>query len=84
MKLEESPFDLVCVTWDDAEVDSGWDKVAEPKEALVLTVGFMMKKTKKHIVIAASITAGEYNTNQRIQIPMGMVKKIDVLKEKAP
>jgi hypothetical protein len=84
MKLENAPYDLVGVVWDDAEVDSGWDKVEEPTESLVLTVGYLVKKTRAHLVIAASITTGEYNTNQRIKIPKGMVKQITVIKEKAP
>ncbi len=82
MKLEDAPYDIVAVVWDDAEVDSGWDKVGEPKESLALTVGFLIKKTRKHLVIAGSITSGEYNTNQRIQIPRGMVKELIVIKEK--
>lgn len=84
MTLNDAPFDLVSVVWDDAECDSGWDAAAEPKESLVLSVGFLVKKTRKHIVLAGSITTGEHNTNQRIQIPKGMIKSIEVLKEKAP
>lgn len=81
MKLEEVPFDLVSVVWDDAEADTGWDKVSTPKEALVLTVGFLIKKTRKHIVIAGSVTTGEFNTNQRMQIPRAMIQSIEVLKK---
>lgn len=82
MTLNEAPYDLVSVIWDDAEVGSGWEAAEDPKEALVLTVGFLVKKTRKHVIIAGSITTGEHNTNQRIQIPKGMIKSIEVIKEK--
>ncbi len=84
MTLNDAPYDLVAVTWDDAEVDAGWDKVGEPKEALVLTVGFLVKKTRKHLVIAASVTTGEHNTNQRIQIPRGMLVSMETLRKGTP
>ena len=82
MNLNNAPYDLVAVIWDDAEVDTGWDKVGTPKEALVLSVGYLVKKTRKHVVLAGSITTGEYNTNNRMQIPKGMIKSIEVVKEK--
>lgn len=84
LSKEERKYDLVQIRWDDAECDSGWDKAQDPKEALVLSVGYLVKKTRKHYVLAGSITTGEHNTNQRIQIPKGMVKEVVVIKEKAP
>lgn len=68
-----TPYPLVECVWDDAETNGGWDKVPEPKQSLVLTVGFLIKETENHLVICHSITDSEYGTNGRIQIPRGMI-----------
>jgi hypothetical protein len=70
------PYPLVEVVWDDAAVDGGWDKVKEPKAELVLTVGFLTSKGPDHIIVSNSICSGEYGTNGRIQIPLGMIKSL--------
>lgn len=76
-------FDLVEVWWDDAtDLESGWtDKVEDIKHALALSVGFLIKETKEHIVLALD-TDADGQHNGRSQIPRGMVKKIKVLKKK--
>ena len=49
---------LVAVIWNDAESYAGWctveelDKVVAPE---CITVGFLIKKTKKIVVVATSI-----------------------------
>jgi hypothetical protein len=65
--------------WDDAECDDGWAPAPALKQALVLTVGFLVKESKEHICLAHSITTGEHNTNGRIQIPKKMIKKQRIL-----
>lgn len=85
MESGKYKFDLVEIIWDDAECGEGWD-VAPTKleEKLSVTIGFKLKETKKHILVAHTVDHNEVvNTNGRIQIPKGMIKKITVLKAKA-
>lgn len=83
LKRPKQCFDLVECWWDDAtDLEAGWtDKVEEIKPALALSVGFLVKETKDHIVLALDTDADGHH-NGRSQIPKGMVKKIKVLKKK--
>ena len=76
-------YDLVEVIWNDAsDLTSGWKKeIDEDEPALALSVGFLIRETKEHIVIALD-TDEEGHHNGRSQIPQGMVKKIKVLRKK--
>lgn len=76
-------YDLVEVWWDDASaLDAGWtDKVEEPVPQMCLSVGFLIKETDKHVIIAMDLDP-EGKHNGRSQIPQGMVKKMKVLKKK--
>lgn len=76
-------FDLVEVVWDDAtELPAGWsDEVGEIEPALALSVGFLIKETKDHIILALDLDANGHH-NGRSQIPRGMVKKLKVLRRK--
>ena len=76
-------FDLVECIWDDAtELAAGWsDEVEEIEPALAISVGFLVKETKDHIVLALDIDANGHH-NGRSQIPRGMVKKMKVLRKK--
>jgi hypothetical protein len=79
------PFDIVWVKWDDAESDYGWEKTSAlaPEEAIAHTVGFLVKETDTHIVVASTMSHDEdegHTTNNRLQIPRGMVKDIRVIK----
>jgi hypothetical protein len=73
---------MVEVVWDDAtELTQGWtDKLDDIEPALALSVGFLIKKTKHHIVIALDLD-GEGHHNGRSQIPLGMVKSLKVLRK---
>lgn len=83
MKRPHQRFDLVEVIWDDATTLDGWsDDADELRPCLVLSVGFLVKKTKNHIVLAQDI-APDGHAHGRGQIPIGgMVKRIKVLKKK--
>lgn len=83
MKRPFQKFDLVEVVWNDAsELTSGWtDKLDEDAPALALSVGFLVRETKEHIVIAQDLDE-EGHHNGRSQIPRGMVKKMKVLRKK--
>lgn len=76
-------YDMVEVTWDDAAGQAhGWTAKNETVEPyIVLSVGFLIKETEHHIVIAQD-TDGEGSHNGRSQIPRGMVKKLRVLRKK--
>jgi hypothetical protein len=81
MKLRH---DLIQVVWDDAgEVGAGWvqDHEIQPREMIAITVGFLIAKTKTHLVIAS--TVGEYLANTaQFQIPRKMIKTVSVLFKK--
>lgn len=74
--------DLVLITWDDAYTEDGWQdreayKPAEPQ--ICHTVGYVMEKNRKSIVVAQTIS--ENQTGARWRIPRGMVIKIEVLRK---
>lgn len=86
MKLSDSwPFDFVEVVWDDADTATGWEHETniEVDETPVTNFGFLIKKTRKHIIVGSGIyykeADGECAFNNRTTIPRGMVKKITVL-----
>jgi hypothetical protein len=78
MKLRH---DLVLVTWDDAaELSLGWMDEAEldPKLMIVRTCGFLVRKSKHHIIVAS--TVGDYaHCHAQFQIPRKMIQSIHVL-----
>lgn len=78
MKLRH---DLVLVTWDDAaELNLGWmeESEIEAKPMIVRTVGFMVRKTKKHVIVASTI--GDHaHCHAQFQIPRQMIQSIEVL-----
>lgn len=75
-------FPLIEVVWNDAsELTAGWtDNIDDTEPQLALSVGFLIKSDKEHIVIAMDLDA-EGHHNGRSQIPQGMVKKIKVLRK---
>ncbi len=78
----KQPFPIVAVIWDDATALDGWSSGGdEPIPCLVLSVGFLVKQTKKHIVLAQDLAPDGLQCG-RGQIPRGMVKQIKVLKKK--
>ena len=83
LKRPRQGFDLIEVIWDDAsELTAGWtDEIEKTEPALALSVGFLIKDSKDHIVIAMDIDDQGHH-NGRSQIPRGMVKKIKVLRKK--
>ena len=73
-KKQNYKYPLIEITWDDAEVTNHWETTAETivTDAMVTTVGFLVKETDTHLVIAS--TYADDLTNARIQIPKAMVK----------
>jgi hypothetical protein len=79
--LSPHKHDLVLITWDDAgELALGWVQDSEivPKELLAYSVGFLVKKTPKHVVLASTVGEPSANTNQ-FQIPRKMIKSIEII-----
>ncbi len=76
-------FPLVECIWNDAsELSSGWTDELEPTAPhLVISVGFLIRSDREHIVIAMDLD-GEGQHNGRSQIPRGMVKSIKILRKK--
>ena len=83
IKRPHQHYDLVEVIWNDAsDLTGGWTKeIDEDEPALALSVGFLVRQTEEHIIIALD-TDGDGHHNGRSQIPRGMVKKIRVLRKK--
>lgn len=83
MKRLKVRFDLMEVIWDDAAtMAQGWEPAADIRldEQICLTVGFLVKETEQHLMIASTVDA-EGNTNGRFQIPRQMVKSQRVLRK---
>lgn len=76
-------FNAVMVVWDDAtELEGGWtDEAPKVEPALAISVGFLIKETKDHLILALDIDPHGHH-NGRSQIPKGMVKNIKILKKK--
>jgi hypothetical protein len=82
---------IVLVEWSDAYGHGGgWRPVddCEPTDLICVTVGFLVKKTKSHVVIAENLYKKQKGINDHflqmcsevITIPRGMVKKITILR----
>ena len=82
IKRPKQHYDIVEVTWDDASgIRHGWTAKAEKVDPyLALSVGFLIRKNDDHIIIAQD-TDEEGSSNGRSQIPIGMVRKIKVLRK---
>jgi len=74
-------YPAVLIVWDDAEVSNDWDiqnEYAELAEALVETLGFLVKETEKYYLVASTLSGD--HTNARTKIPKGMVKSFKKVK----
>lgn len=76
-------YDMVEVIWDDAAgLKDGWTAKHEKVEPYIaLSLGFLIRETAEHILIAQDIDA-DGSHNGRTQIPKGMVKRIKILRRK--
>ena len=76
---------IVKVTWTDTVSNNSWvrgDKVAEwgRKETLIESVGFLIERNKRHVVITGMYDAEDDTHNDYQKIPVGCVKKVVRLK----
>jgi hypothetical protein len=79
--IDINKANLVAVIWNDAESNSSWcsieeiDKVVAPE---CITVGFLVKKTKKVVVVLSTID--KHVNGSYTLIPRGCVKRIRKLR----
>ena len=73
-------YPLIHIEWDDAGADNSWLTVedCEVDSGTVTTVGFLVKETKRHVIIAS--TYWDNTVNATIQIPKAMIVSRKVLK----
>jgi len=73
---------MVEIWWDDASgLRHGWEVDLENiSYEMVLSVGFIVKETEDHLILAQDIDAGGQH-NGRSQIPRKMIQKIVILKK---
>lgn len=66
-------YPLVHLEWDDAGADNKWLTASdiEIDEDTVTTVGFVVKETDRHVIIASTYWGSDVNAT--IQIPKKMI-----------
>ena len=75
-------FDLVHVVWDDAtDLDLGWkdSEDLKPEEEHITSVGFLVKETESHIVLASCVSKDGFH-NGHFQIPRALIVKLKKLR----
>ena len=74
-------YPIVCIEWIDAATDHGWEEISDSdfSPTIAVSVGFMIKEDDTTIVLASSYTGTA--SNNRLQIPKGMIKTMKVLKK---
>lgn len=77
---------IVLVEWDDASMDteSHWQVGGPPvpEANLIFSVGFVVHRTQKYLVLVQSVADGSYA--HKIQIPRAMIRSITTLEKKRP
>jgi hypothetical protein len=73
---------MIYIEWIDAESIDAWEDYdsANRDAPVIKTLGFLIRETKKYVVIALSIDETNEKCSNRIQIPTGMIKKKRVIK----
>ena len=81
-KARRKKLQLVEVSWVDADHDAGWvnDKQVDDEEELGYAYGLLVHKTAKFVVIAHQYNSASSDWLGIFRIPVGMVRKITVLK----
>jgi hypothetical protein len=84
-KRPNQSYPLVEVWWDDAAaLTHGWKTKEEferesIKPEIMISVGFLLKETEDHVIIAMDLDK-DGASNQRSQIPKGMMRKLKILR----
>lgn len=77
-------FPLVEVVWHDAAGNTGWESLYDAQQAdiiVCITLGYLIKKDRRKIVIASSIRKDSERVEHTTTIPRTWVVKITPLKE---
>lgn len=69
---EKAEKQLLYVEWADATTQDGWDETHELETHLIKSVGFLVKETKRDIVIAGDWSSPE--SNRRLAIPKAWIQ----------
>ena len=73
-------YPLVEVLWDDPQGDAAWKEIpAELKPTPMMQIGFLVKKTDKHIMLAACYQTQDKEVSSSDVIPIGAVLSIKEL-----
>ncbi len=82
MAKHKKRLQLVEVAWVDADHNAGWvnDKQVDDEEELGHAYGLLVHKTKNFVAIAHQYNRGSGDWLGIFRIPVGMVRKITVLK----
>lgn len=73
---------LVKVKWQDTMSESDWKDIDEIKKwakkerAICVSVGWLVERTKKYIVVAGSKGVNDEDYGDFIRIPRAIIKKI--------
>ena len=78
-----TPLPLVLVEWEDALLSQEQVKITDVKEELSLNIrlGFLLKITRKNLVLAHEWVPRSGEVREIITIPYGWVKKLVFLEE---
>lgn len=71
-------YQLVEIKWLDAETSHGWEEDVDASNVPVTTVGFLVYKDERNVVIASTVSDKQHNS--RIKIPKGMIRKMRPIK----
>jgi hypothetical protein len=63
---------LLYVEWADATTDDGWKDTHDLESHIIRSVGFLIKTTKRDIIIAADWSYPE--SNRRLAIPKAWIQ----------
>lgn len=73
-------FPLVIVEWNDACSNGGWrlatDAIREHKPVAVVTVGWLLRRTLRSVLVAQSYQPADDRVTDTIAIPNGMVRRV--------
>lgn len=81
-KKTKQIYPIVEIVWEDiSNHEAGWlDTVDEVNPMIISSVGFLVKETDKHLVLAMDL-ASDNQHNQRAQIPLSVVRSRKVLRK---
>lgn len=63
---------LLYIEWADATTEDGWKEVHDLETHIIQSVGFLIKTTKRDIIIAADWSEPE--SNRRLAIPKAWIQ----------